>query len=525
MLTESATQIYHQVVQKALPVFKKQPITSYITAAVLVFLTSEIYKQLAVPKHLRPFEKVSFLSLIRSFMRMDSVVERNKRLIAPIVNQGHKLYIAKLPFEWSLSIADPELAKMMLMKSDFFPKANDLKDKLGKDNIFIRFMGQDNVALANGHNWKKQRRFMNPAFHRSMPINTFGNVMSRLFQRIDEQPQDFPVTLRMRDFTLDALGLAAFDFDFKALLDDPEGWTSNYDLIMGDLFNPWVFVFNKIDFIIQTILPSRRRSLNAVIKFNKMVGDMTEKRRQEILNGEKKDIPDSEKDLLTLLIEADLQEGNTATNDVLRENIALFFVAGHDTTANALSFCLYNLAKNKDIQDKLREEILTVMKDRDGDVIPTAEDFKNMPYLNMVIKENLRHSGPIDRLISRRVTEDIMMDGHLIPKDTIVNVDVASLHFNPKYWHEPEAFIPERFEENGEHSRHSGMTWLPFSGGSRQCLGINFSLTEQRVFLVMILRRYIVDISKDSIHYDKVVYDKLFNFAPASLALNFIKRQ
>ncbi|KAI8331303.1 cytochrome P450 [Blakeslea trispora] len=524
MLTENTVQVHRQVVQKVLAVFKRQSISSCIATAIVLFLASEIHKQLAVPKYLRPFERVSFISLVKSFIGMDSVFERNRKLIAPIVNQGHKVYVAKIPFEWSLSIADPELAKMLLMKSDFFPKANDLEEKLGKDNFVVRFMGKDNVALANGHTWKRQRRFMNPAFHRSMPIKTFGNVMQRLFKRIDEQPHDFPVTIRLKNFTLDALGIAVFDFDFKALLDDSEGWTATYNIIMSNFYDPYVFLFNKIDFILQAILPSRRRSFNALMKFNKMIIELIERRRQEIQDGEKKHITDGEKDLLTLLIEADLQEGNTATNEELRENIALFFVAGHDTTGNALSFCLYNLAKNKRVQDKLREEILTVMKDRDCHAIPTAEDFKNMPYLNMVIKENLRHSGPTDRLISRRLTKDVVMEGHFVPKDTLINVDVASLHFNPKYWHDPEAFIPERFEENGEHSRHSGMTWLPFSNGSRQCLGINFSLTEQRVFLTMLLRRYVVDISKDSIHYDKIVHDRVFNFAPASLALNFTKR-
>ncbi|KAI8370151.1 cytochrome P450 [Choanephora cucurbitarum] len=525
MLIENAMEIYHRIVQKTLPVLKKQPVSSYITAAIILFLSSEIYSQVTVPKHLRPFARVSFLSLVRSFMRKDSVVERNKRLIAPIVNQGHKVYVAKLPFEWSLSIADPELAKMMLLKSDMFPKSQEFRNKLGEGNIVVRFMGSENVALANGHKWKRQRKFMNPAFHRSMPINTFGNLMFRLFDRIDEQPHDFPVSIRLKNFTLDALGLAAFDFDFKALLGDPDGWTKTYDTIMKSLFNPWVFLFSNIDFILQAIIPSRRQSTAAVIKFNKMLIGMAERRRQEIQRGEKKSVPDSEKDLLTLLIEADLEEGNTATNDELRENIALFFLAGHDTTGNALSFCLYNLAKNKHVQDKLREEILSVMDDRDPDAIPTAEDFKKMPYLNMVIKENLRLSGPVDRLISRVTTEDIMMEGHVVPKGTYINVDIASLHFNPNYWHDPQSFIPERFEDDGEHSHHAGMTWLPFSNGSRQCLGMNFSLTEQRVFLAMLLRRYVVDISKDSIHYEKIVYDKLFNFAPASLTLNFSKRQ
>ena len=116
------------------------------------------------------------------------------------------------------------------------------------------------------------------------------------------------------------------DFDFKALLGDPDGWTKTYDTIMKSLFDPWIFLFSNIDFILQDILPSRRQSTAAVIKFNKMLIDMAERRRQEIQRGEKKAVPDNEKDLLTLLIEADLEEGNTATNDELRvSTMSLFF--------------------------------------------------------------------------------------------------------------------------------------------------------------------------------------------------------
>lgn len=78
--------------------------------------------------------------------------------------------------------------------------------------------------------------------------------------------------------------------------------------------------------------------------------------------------------------------------------------------------------------------------------------------------------------------------GTVIPKGAEISVDVASIHRSPNNWQNPESFIPERFEEGGEHEGHVGLTWVPFSNGSRQCLGMNFSLTEQRVVLSMLCK-------------------------------------
>ena len=100
----------------------------------------------------------------------------------------------------------------------------------------------------------------------------------------------------------------------------------------------------------------------------------------------------------------------------------------------------------------------------------------------------MRLSGPADRFLDRVVAEDIVLGGELIPKGTLITVDVASIHYNPEYWHDPEVFIPERFEPNGEFDQHAGVAWLPFSNGARQCIGMNFSLAEQRVFLTMLCK-------------------------------------
>lgn len=92
-------------------------------------------------------------------------------------------------------------------------------------------------------------------------------------------------------------------------------------------------------------------------------------------------------------------------------------------------------------------------------------------------------------MFTRRTVEDIDLAGTIIPKGSDISVDIAALHMDPKTWQNPEQFIPDRFEEGGEFDKRSGgLTWAPFSNGSRQCLGMNFSLTEQRLVLSMLCK-------------------------------------
>ncbi|GAA5798150.1 hypothetical protein HPULCUR_003550 [Helicostylum pulchrum] len=523
-MIENALKNYSITFEQILPMLQKRSKASYIGAAILLLAVQQVYSFFTPPKHLRSFPRVSFFAMIKSFYYNESVSQRNKKLVAPIMNAGHKFYVSRIPFTWTVQITDPNLAKTILMKTNSFPKASGVFENFGNDSPIIKFLGNDNVAVSNGHKWKSQRKIMNPAFLRSMPVKTFGSVVPRLFALIDQESENVQITTRMKSLTLDILGLAAFGFDFQSLKGDPEGWTKTYNIFADTFFSPWTIVLSNFDFLVKYFSAERRRIDRATEKFNDMIDVLTNKRRQDIKNGLKNGIPENEKDLLTLMIEADTREGGNTSTEELRHNIALFFLAGHDTTAHTLTFCLYNLAKNKDVQRKLREEILEVLGDDPIDVFPTLEELKQMNYIDQVIKENLRHSGPADMLMARITSEDFDLDGFFIPKGTNVGVDISALHLSEKNWKDPRAFLPERFEDGGEHDDHRGFSWIPFSNGSRQCLGMNFSLTEQRVVLAMILRKYEIDIPEDSIHRDEIVLDKPFNLAPHSLGLNFTKR-
>ncbi|KAI7873546.1 cytochrome P450, partial [Lichtheimia hyalospora FSU 10163] len=207
-------------------------------------------------------------------------------------------------------------------------------------------------------------------------------------------------------------------------------------------------------------------------------------------------------------------------------NLCLFFLAGHDTTANALAYAVYHLAMHPDIQRKAREEAIKILGDEPKDVLPTLEQTREFTYINMIIKETLRITPPIVNMVTRETQEDTELGGEFIPKGTRTSIDIYELQHNPTVWEDPDTFKPQRFEPGGEAEKlaGSGMAWIPFSNGQRQCIGMNFSLAEQRVFLPMLLRKYEWQLPNDSIHKEKLQTVGTGFVKPKELFITFKKR-
>ncbi|KAG1198660.1 hypothetical protein G6F35_012609 [Rhizopus arrhizus] len=157
--------------------------------------------------------------------------------------------------------------------------------------------------------------------------------------------------------------------------------------------------------LLTCVYPVKRKGFNAVVKLNAKFDRLIDKKREELQNGIFSNKPDNEKDLVTLMLEEDI----SITNEELRHHMALLFLAGDDSISNTLSFSLYNLAKNKRVQQKLREEIINILGDDDMDIVPSLEELKQMKYMNMVIKETLRLDMPLDLLLPRKTVEDTLL--------------------------------------------------------------------------------------------------------------------
>jgi cytochrome P450 len=188
-------------------------------------------------------------------------------------------------------------------------------------------------------------------------------------------------------------------------------------------------------------------------------------------------------DLLSLLVAA--RDGDEALDDVeIRDQVLIFLLAGHDTTAIALTFALHLLGHHRDAQERVRAEVAEVA----GDRTPGAADVERLSYTTMVLKEAMRLYPPAWGLGRRSVAGD-SIDGFEIPPGSDVVVSAWVTHRHPAFWEDPERFDPERFAPEREAERHRH-AYFPFGAGPRACIGQYFSMLEAVIALAVIARRY-----------------------------------
>ena len=177
-----------------------------------------------------------------------------------------------------------------------------------------------------------------------------------------------------------------------------------------------------------------------------------------------------------------LQRGEVGIEDVLNET-QIFLVGGFDTVAAALSWCLFMLGSNPDIQEKAYKEAKQI-KDLD---LPTQDALKEMKYIECVIKETLR-IHPSAPIISREIEEDIEIEGVVYPKNSILAFCILAMQRDEKNWQDPLAFKPERFlSVDGQ---RNPFAFVPFSGGPRNCIGQRFAMVELKLTLYHLLLNF-----------------------------------
>jgi len=210
----------------------------------------------------------------------------------------------------------------------------------------------------------------------------------------------------------------------------------------------------------------------------------------EIINSKKDDTEEYGDDLLSLMLKANKSEevSKALTDREMIGNTFMFLFAGHETTANTLSFALGLLALHPDIQQKVYEESEEMLTKPE----PVYEDHKKLSYTVCVFKETLRLYPPVVNIPKKTVT-DTKIGGYLVPDKALVQILVYSLHRNPKYWTDPLKFQPERFDSKISPPIVPG-SYFPFSGGPRNCIGMYFAKIEATVALSMIINRYSVEV-------------------------------
>ncbi|GFU27005.1 cytochrome P450 4V2 [Nephila pilipes] len=264
------------------------------------------------------------------------------------------------------------------------------------------------------------------------------------------------------------------------------------DSFMYRIIRPWLYS----DFIFKWTAYGKRFTANIrrvqeftrrVIKNKKLNMEVRSKCKDEgLFPNEVPGHSKKRKAFLELLLEHHLKDSSFTEEDI-REEVATFMFGGHDTTAMSLSWALYCLGQNPEIQQRAQEELDEIFED-DNSRDVTHEDITRMIYLECVIKETFR-LYPIVPFIGRECSEPFTVLGHEVPSGSLCVILITEIHHDPDYFPEPEKFIPERFFPENSEGRHP-YAYIPFSVGQRNCIGQKFGMMEVKVVLANILRQF-----------------------------------
>lgn len=205
-------------------------------------------------------------------------------------------------------------------------------------------------------------------------------------------------------------------------------------------------------------------------------------------------------DLLDMLLKAQYEDGSPMSDGQLLDEVLILFTAGHETTANALSFTLFLLAKHPEIQEQVYDEVSKVnLGDANVDLM---QEVMQLHCVNHCVEEALRLYPPA-YVIDRIATEDESFEGIVLPKDSMVLMSIYELHRYNDFWEKPSEFIPSRFR--GMDKKDYGDYYYPFGAGPRMCVGNNFAMAEMIIAIAEIVKKFQISSSLASVEINPLI--------------------
>ncbi|MFZ2407284.1 MAG: cytochrome P450 [Methylobacter sp.] len=365
-------------------------------------------------------------------------------------------------------ISHPKLIEQALIKqSDIFVKMYDPKKPTGLGLV----LGQG-LVTSQGELWQRQRRLMQPVFQRSnlaslhSQIVAAGNNLLARWRLLGDGAQ-VNLADEMMQVTLEVITQTMFS---TSVLDKIEHIAPALDTALRyaakSVMNPL-----RIPLSIPTQANREFNAASALLD-EVIYGIIEQQRRAQTAK---------HNDLLDMLLNASDDNGELMSDKQVRDEVITIFTAGHETTANLLTWTLYLLARHPDVLAKLRQEMDTLLQGN----IPTAEDLQQLVYTKAVLNESMRFRPPVG-ILMRKIIKDTEIDGYSLKQGGLAIFSIYNIHHHPDFWPQPERFDPERFL-NGENRRFS---FMPFGTGERICIGNHFALMESQLLLSMIIQHF-----------------------------------
>lgn len=358
-------------------------------------------------------------------------------------------------------------------------------DIYSKGRLNRRILGPalgNGLLTSEGAFWRRQRRIAAPAFHYKR-LRVLADIMAdcteRLVQRWDalaDTGRHVDIAQEMMRLTMEIVARTLFSRDIGGSIDE-------LGKAVGTLINsfgrtPVIEMLGLPEWLPRIRDPEARRAL---VTLDRMIMDLIETRRASDESGA---------DLLQMLLDArDPETGEGMTDAQLRDEVVTLFAAGHETTAQALTWVFYLLDQHPDEDAMLHDEVVRLL----GDRRPGFDDMHALQRTRMVFDETLRLYPPAFSISRFAEKADRLggdgPEGLSVPKGAYITLSPYITHRNPKLWSDPEIFNPERFVDEKVHVRHKH-AYFPFGGGNRICIGSGFAQTEGRLAIAMIARKY-----------------------------------
>ncbi len=330
------------------------------------------------------------------------------------------------------------------------------------------------LLTTNGEHWRTHRRMVQPAFHKKK-LQALLQIMHKAIKsqlshiRPNEIQDVYPL---MGDLAFQVVATSLFSRDDiqKEMADLKDITEANQRMLIKEMRQPylnwWYRLSGKIEHHL-TLSKKAQAILSGIIA--ERISDKSDK-----------------DDLLDMLLSAKYEDGSAMPEQQLIDEVLILFAAGHETTANALGFTLYLLAKHHKVQQKAYEEISKINWETELDM----EAIRNLGYVKQCVEEGMRLYPPAYYIDREAVIED-KIEGYTIPKNTMLLLAIYELHRDERFWDNPEDFSPERFDPANKKDYTD--YYFPFGAGPRMCVGNNFAMQEMILTVAEILRNYTLE--------------------------------
>lgn len=372
------------------------------------------------------------------------------------------------PFNRALSLASPDHVRHVLVEHP---------GRYTKGSGFQRLavvLGRG-LLTSEGEYWKRHRRMAQPAFHREQVVRGAGLMVEEVERMLErwslraDRSAPLDISEEMGRLTLCIVG--------RVLLSTP--LLQEADRILRAIVQAQQVATRRLLTLVPAPLwvptEDSRRLHGAVRELDRLIYGLIARRRRGETGGQ---------DLLALLDSPEPDTGERLTDRELRDEVVSLFVAGYETTANALAWTWYLLARHPEVEARARAEVAQVLGSRP----PGAEDLPRLRYVTQVLEESMRMYPPA-WLITRQAREEDVVGGYRIPADKRLIIALAPwvLHHQPQWWPEPERFDPDRFlpERAAGRPRHA---YMPFGAGQRHCIGSQFAMVEMVLVVSRVLQ-------------------------------------